>query len=350
MTSKERVRTLLNGRLPDRVPVFDLLRNDAVIEHYSGEKLTLENAEESVFKAISKALDATRPAIAIPQEERIETLPDGRKLTIRRWTEWIEQKKFPSTEAHANELEEGIRKPWDWSEKDEEDLRNRLDNQRNWAAKLGDTFLFRRIREVRLDGLYTTVGLDQFSYLMVDYPDVVSRVLEYQMVKSLQEIEHIPQDEPIEAVFLASDIAFKDRTIFSPRFLREEFFPRLARVISACHERGWKVMFHSDGNLMEILDDLIEAGIDILNPIERVAGMEPKVIHKRYPDLILAGGIDASQLLPYGKPEDIETEVIKTIEDTEGKIMVGSSTEIHNEIPLENVIALIETARSYKLW
>ena len=70
---------------------------------------------------------------------------------------------------------------------------------------------------------------------------------------------------------------------------------------------------------------------------------------KRYPDLILAGGIDVSQLLPYGSPEDIKREVTKTIEDTEGKIMVGSSTEMHNDVPLENVIALIETARSYKL-
>ena len=347
MTSKERVRTLLNGKVPDRVPVFDLLRNDAAIEYYSGEKLTFERAEESVFKTISKALDATRPAIGIPQKERIETLPDGRKRTIRRWTEWIEQKKFPSTEAHANELEEGIKEPWDWSRKDKENLTSSLTNQRNWEEKLEDTFLFRRIREVRLDGLYTTVGLDQFSYLLADYPGVVSRALEYQMVKSLQEIDHIPQDEPIEAVFLASDIAFKDRTIFSPEFLREEFFSRLARVISACHKKGWKVMFHSDGNLMEVLDDLVETGIDLLNPIERLAGMEPKVIHKRYPDLILAGGIDVSQLLPYGKPQDIKREVIKTIEDTEGKIMIGSSTEIHNDVPLENVIALIETARSY---
>lgn len=347
MNSKERVKILLQGRRPDRVPVFDLFRNDSAIEYYSGKKLTFENAEKVVFKAIGNALDATRPAIALPQKERIEILPDGRKLTIKRWTEWIEPRKFPSVGAYASELKERTKKPWDWTEADEEGMKKSLRDQRYWRDKLGDTFLFGRIREIRMDS-YTEVGLEQFSYLLADYPEVIEELLEFQMIKSLQFIEHIPKGEPIEGIFLASDIATKNSLIFSPKFLRQVFFPRLAKEISACHERGWKIVFHSDGNLMEILDDLVKVGIDALNPIERLAGMKPKEIHKRYPNLILVGGIDASQLLPYGKPEDIKNEIIKTIEDTEGKIMVGSSTEMHNEIPLENIITLIETARSYK--
>lgn len=122
----------------------------------------------------------------------------------------------------------------------------------------------------------------------------------------------------------------------------------MKRVVEACHKAGWKFIFHSDGNLMNILDDLAETGIDILNPLEIQAGMDIKETHRRYPGLILTGGIDVSSLLPFGKPADIKDTVIKAIEDAEGKIMVGSSTEMHHGVPLENVLALYETALKYR--
>jgi len=108
-------------------------------------------------------------------------------------------------------------------------------------------------------------------------------------------------------------------------------------------------MFHSDGNLNEILDDLVEAGIDLLNPIEVAAGMDIALIHRRYPHLILAGGIDVSTLLPFGSPQQIKDAVRKAIEDAEGKIMIGSSTELHNDIPLANFLAMREAVLEYRL-
>jgi len=161
-------------------------------------------------------------------------------------------------------------------------------------------------------------------------------------------INTIETDAQEEGVFLAEDIAYKGTTMFSPKYLRKEFFPRLKRITQACHQAGWKFIFHSDGNLMNILDDLAEAGIDILNPLEVEAGMDIREIHRRYPDLILTGGIDVSVLLPFGKPSDVRDAVIKAIEDAEGKIMVGSSTEMHHGVPLENVLALYETALNYR--
>ena len=76
--SIERVRTLINGGTPDRPPLFDLLRNDAVLSHFAGEKLTLENAERVVFKAFEPAVDATRPGVRMPHKEETITLEDGR--------------------------------------------------------------------------------------------------------------------------------------------------------------------------------------------------------------------------------------------------------------------------------
>jgi hypothetical protein len=77
--------------------------------------------------------------------------------------------------------------------------------------------------------------------------------------------------------------------------------------------------------------------------------MDVGVIHRRYPKIFMAGGIDVSQLLPFAKPQEIRDVVKKAIDDAERKIMIGSSTEVHNEVPLENYLALSEAVLDYKL-
>ena len=134
----------------------------------------------------------------------------------------------------------------------------------------------------------------------------------------------------------------------SPAWLRQSFFPRLATVLNAYHSRGIKVLFHSDGNLNSILDDLVEAGIDGLNPIEVVAGMDVGEIHRRYPGLFLCGGIDVSNLLPYGKPAEVRDAVCRALDAAGGRIMIGSSTELSDNVPLENYLALRDAVLAYE--
>ena len=82
------------------------------------------------------------------------------------------------------------------------------------------------------------------------------------------------------------------------------------------------------------------ACIDGLNPIEVLAGMDVADIHRRYPDLFMAGGIDVSQLLPFGTPGQVRQAVRRAIDSSEGRIMIGSSTELNDAVPLENFLAL----------
>jgi hypothetical protein len=89
-----------------------------------------------------------------------------------------------------------------------------------------------------------------------------------------------------------------------------------------------------------VLDGLVEAGIDGLNPIEVLAGMDVRDLHRRYPRLFFCGAIDVSQLLPRGTPGEVYDTVVRTIDVAEGRIMVGSSTELTDDVPLENYLAL----------
>jgi len=335
--------------MPDRPPVFDLVRNDRILSHFGGERLTFDNAAILVPRALSRIVDATRAMIRLPKPEGEAVTPDGRRVRQFRWTEWYEERTYASSEEYAAAHRRGPGESWDWNEEDERQLAAYLHEQSELQRNLGDSvFFWNAHARPDLCTLYREVGLDQFCYYMADRPKAVSDALERATVKRIQLVEHLPESANPMAVFLADDIAYKGATLFSPAWLRAEYFHRLARCIDVWHRRGIKVLFHSDGNLMEILDGLVEAGIDGLNPIEVVAGMDVGEIHRRHPHLFLCGGIDVSDLLTHGTPQQIRDVTLRAIEAGRGRLMVGSTTEAHNDVPLENYMAMLETAWDYR--
>ena len=140
------------------------------------------------------------------------------------------------------------------------------------------------------------------------------------------------------------DIAGKERLLHSPAWLRGEFFPRLQRLNDAWHEHGFLCLFHSDGYLMDVMDDLVATGIDGLNPIETVAGMSLKECREKYPTLFLAGGIDMSQLLSNGTPDEVREVCRQAIRDAYPGLLMGSTTESDNSCKAENLVAMYEVA------
>ena len=99
--SLERVRAVIRGDMPDRAPLYELLRNDAVINHFTGRTLTVENARQVVYAAFEPAVDATRPLVRLPKHEETVILDDGREQRTFRWTIWTECRRYPSSAAYA---------------------------------------------------------------------------------------------------------------------------------------------------------------------------------------------------------------------------------------------------------
>ena len=156
-----------------------------------------------------------------------------------------------------------------------------------------------------------------------------------------------PDLSPVTLVY--SDIAGTEQLFYSPKFLRKEFFPRLTKLVEAWHEHGIKVIYHSDGNLWAVLEDFRQAGIDGLNPLEPLSKMHAGDVRKAYPEWILMGGIDASQLLPFGTEAEVRQTVRKTIDEAgaAGRLWLGSSTEVHPAAKLENVLAMWDEIEEY---
>jgi len=341
--SIERVRAVIHGDQPDRAALYELLRNDAVISHFAGEKLTIANAERVVYRAYEPAVDATRPSVRLPQETKTVRLADGRLQRRYRWTTWTEHVQYADSQAYAKaKRAELAGLDGSWTADDQERMNETLTANAECRRKLGEVFFFASGPGPGLMGIMGEVGLEQFSYYLADCGDLIVALLESRAAKAVQWVEHLPDDHRPEAVFMGDDIAFKGGPMLSPAWLRANYFHRLARIVAAYHARGIKVLFHSDGDLMGILDDLVAAGIDGLNPIEVLANMDVATIHRRHPHLFMAGAIDVSQLLPFGTPQQIKDTVRRTIDAAGGRIMIGSSTELNNEVPLENYLALRE--------
>ena len=341
---------MIRGDKPDRVPLYDLLRNDAVVSHFAGETLTVENGRLVTYRAYDPAVDATRPLIRTPNEERAETGEDGRARRYFRWTIWVGPRRYNDAAHYAGEKRRYLDTlDTSWTPADQRDLERQLAGWRQESDALGNVFLFRVGPCEWLTNIYHEIGLEQFCYFQADMPELIDELLGAAFHKAAQWADHLPGDHGLDAIFLADDIAFKSGTLLRPAWFEDHYFARLARVCEAYHRKGIRVLFHSDGRLYRILDGLVEAGIDGLNPIEILAGMEVGEIHRRWPKLFLAGGIDVSDLLPFGTPDQVRQAVRRAIEDAEGRILIGSSTELHDGVPLENFLAMRQAVLEYTL-
>jgi len=154
----------------------------------------------------------------------------------------------------------------------------------------------------------------------------------------------------IDIVFFGDDYGTQQGLLFSPRMWRSLVKPRLARLIRTIKSLAdVRFMLHSCGAIGPIIEDLIEIGVDILNPVQPSArGMEPASIKRQTAGrLVLHGAIDQQGVLPRGTPADVADEVRMRMRDLApgGGYILAVSPNIQADVPAENILALYDTAR-----
>ncbi len=156
--------------------------------------------------------------------------------------------------------------------------------------------------------------------------------------------------EGADAVVSGDDYANQHGTVMSPQHFREFILPYLKRSIDAAHDEGVPFIKHTDGNIWAILDDMVNAGIDALDPIEPAAGMDIGEVKAKYGDRIaVVGNVDCSFVLTRGTTEDVEEAVKETIAKASpgGGHILASSNSIHPAVKPENYKAMVKAARKY---
>lgn len=359
MTRRERCERAMALQETDRVPLYDLLRCDAVFEHFSGEKLpplsedpeTVDKLHRIACKAVGEMLDMTRGVGFGPVVEKDVTDARGfvYHISPHAKTHWIVSRPFTDEEGAVEYLKQAIldiNADTQGIQNDPSVYRERYHAHfLHTQGLIGGTVDLLAQQGVGLDDIRHNVGMELYCYLEYDDPGLISEYLEASTERNLAICHAIADPALSPAVLTYGDIACKERLLHSPAFLRREFFPRLKRLNDAWHEYGIKCLFHSDGYLMEIMDDLIDAGIDGLNPIETVAGMNLREVKEKYGDRIfIAGGIDMSQLLSNGSPDEVRHVCEQAVRDARPGFFMGSTTELDNSVRLENVLVMYEVA------
>jgi uroporphyrinogen decarboxylase len=174
--------------------------------------------------------------------------------------------------------------------------------------------------------------------------DVFRKVAEIQF-QALTEIFALPH---VGAVWVVDDIAFGNGPIISPQALRDHVFPWYREMATRCHENDVLFFMHSDGDLMPIMEDLIELGLDVLQPIDPTC-MDIVKVKEMYGDRLCLVGNVANELLRSGRPGEVEAVVKGLIRELApgGGYCVGSGNSVPDWSKFENYMAMRDTTLKY---
>ena len=334
MTSRERIITALERKVPDRVPALEFVIDSQVIQALAPGADYIDFVGPFGLDAV-----AVRPNM---KRERVDedTVRDERGFLARRTTQDyfepqgqvirdqrdLDRYEFP--DPHA---------PHRFT-----DLRRAIDKYRGRLAVIA----FLR------DGWSEARDLHGFQETLIDLhddPKLVRGIVE-KAVDYYSELGRIAAGLGAEVAMSGDDIAGNLGPLMSPAQFRQVLFPALRRLYRSWHDAGMRVIKHSDGNLYPILDMLIEAGIDGLHPIDPLAGMSLERTKALYGDRIcLIGNVSCAGSLVFGTPEEVREEVRRCIEAAAagGGYIAASSNSIPRDCRPENYRAMIEEVREY---
>ena len=157
----------------------------------------------------------------------------------------------------------------------------------------------------------------------------------------------------IDMVKIGDDLGSQVGLLMSPAMYRRMLKPIHADLIASIRERTRApIVFHTDGDVYDLLDDLIEIGVDVLNPVQASAGgmSDFAGLKRRFGDhLVFCGGVDTHHILPSGTPDDVRAEVRRVIGTlgAGGGYMLGAVHTVMNDVPAENVLAMVDAVEAF---
>jgi uroporphyrinogen decarboxylase len=353
MNSYERFMTaLLRQGEPDRVPLWELTVNEPTLSAVGAKSLE-DLAEMGHLDGITIFEDMQMQLLGAVQPSEVvwrgQSIVEGTRGVVR--DEW-------GIIWGITDL--GIPYPMEGPIRSRQDLKHYTPPDPDAPHRL------RSLREAvqRFKGRKAIVFLthDGFEFphylrggmenLLVDYiddPDLAHTLAELVNDYKIRLMRRAIR-EGADAIVSGDDYATAHGLMMSPAHFRQFILPYLKRSIDAAHEMGVPFIKHTDGNIWSILDMMVEAGIDGIDPIEPLAGMDIGEVKARYGDRIaVIGNVDCSIVLTQGTREEVEEAVKETIAKASpgGGHILASSNSIHPAVKPENYVAMVEAARKY---
>ena len=188
-------------------------------------------------------------------------------------------------------------------------------------------------------------------------PDYIHEIFQMQCDAALKNLEILKQavGDRIQIICMGgTDFGTQNGLYYSPEIYRKLYKPYIKRLNDYVHQNtNWKTFWHSCGAISELLNDFIEAGVDIINPVQCSAyGMEPNYLKDTFGRRIVfwGGGIDTQQTLPFGTPDEVRKQVRERIEIFKkgGGYVFAAIHNILPNTPPENIVAMLEAIKEYR--
>ncbi len=375
LTPRERVLAVLDHEIPDRVPIVIGADLTTGIQEAAYRRLTahLGLAEEVQPLYDWPELGAPRPSEAVL--ERLHS--DVRGIQDRFPAEtYARNRSRPPGSPYVDdwgvgqpEIEPGVYFPAIHPLKDTsrlEDLETyrwpdmddptRFAHLRAEAARLAAENRFAVVGAPwlisPLERAFQLQGMQTFLLNLVDAPDFAAALLRQITDLCKTHLAHFLGEvgEFLDLIILADDLGTQNSLLISPRIYRSLLKPLHAELFALVRQRSRaRIFFHSDGDVFPLLDDLVEIGVQVLNPIQTTAGRMANLeeLKRRYGGrLIFCGAVDTQRVLPFGTPDDVRAEVKRVVEilGSGGGYLLASVHTIPNETPPENILAMADAA------
>lgn len=349
MTTHERMTMVFGHREPDRVPMHDSpwsstvdrWRNEGLPEGVSPAqffgwddivRISHDNSPRYPEKIIEETdeyvIRTTRWGVTLKSWKRHGGVPEFLDFTITDHESWAEAKERMKPDEDRVDWEHLEQKYPRWKE------------QGAWIVA-GAWFGY--------DVLASwTVGYERMLMAMVQDPDWARDMAETQLECNIGMLEIIwDGGYEFDCVRWPDDMGYRNGLLFSVEAYREVLKPVQKRMCDWAHDRGVKTFLHSCGNIMELVPELVEIGVDALNPLEQKAGMDAFALKDQYGDeLVLEGGIDVRTMTD---GPQIEEEIRTTVETLKqgGGYIFHSDHSVPEDVSFADYCRIMELARYY---
>lgn len=374
MNSRERVVTALNHKEPDRVPIdFGSLHTSI---HRDGHKRLLAHLGMKVYDApiIDMFQQIVDPAPALREMFHDDVIcmfanpGTGWELKIDpatdTWTDewgviyrqppggyWYDFKSHPLKEGTIEELEN-----YKWpNPRDPNRIKGLAEKAKHLYETTDKALMIHAATGGVYEHSYWIRGVPELYMDMAANVKYVEALAEKVVEWMLEFWDHVLTaiGPYVQVVQLGDDLGGQDGPLFSPKLYRQIYKPRHRRLTDLVRKKtNAKIYFHSCGSIYGILPDIIESGMEILNPLQVSAkDMDSAKFKKEFgKDLsVWGGGANPQTVMMMGSPSEVKEEVKRRIHDLApgGGLVFGSVHNIQPNVPPENVVAFFEAAYEY---
>ncbi len=348
LSHRERVRRALEHKDTDRVPISLICSgiNQPTLNEFH-QFLKRERGIE-LGEFLRKTLDVRPvwPKYSGPQQEKNTDHWGVRRKTISFGSGSYSDEIDLYPLANASSIDDVVKHPWpstDWFDYTEiSEQIKRTNEKEEFCIISGWGSIFEASWYMR--------GFEQFLMDLILNPELTNCIMENVAKFQIEFTRRILEggNGEIDMIFTADDLGTQNGLMMSPDIWEQNIKPHHVELNKTVHEFGAKVIYHTDGAIMKAVPGLIDMGIDILQALQfDAAEMDPQVLKDEYGDrLCFEGGVSVQKTLPFGTVDDVrqETQELVRVLGQSGGYILGPSHYIQAGTPVENILAMFDTA------